>query len=231
MLFLTAFLTGLFGSFHCAGMCGPIAFALPGKVSSGTKFYVGRLLYNLGRMFSYGLLGLVFGAFGLGLKLAGWQQSVSIAAGVIILFLIAYQYYFKKGSFFNILSLFSSQSVKKLFGSKNIWALFAIGMVNGFLPCGFVYIAILGASTTQDFFSGALFMLCFGLGTLPMMYGVSIIGQFISSHIRQKLNKLSPVFAIVIAILFILRGLNLGIPYVSPVISSDQEKIENCESH
>ncbi|MDZ4666548.1 MAG: sulfite exporter TauE/SafE family protein [bacterium] len=231
MLFLTAFLTGLFGSFHCAGMCGPIAFALPGSASNGAKFYLGRLLYNFGRMFSYALLGLVFGAFGLGLKLAGWQQSVSIAAGIFILFIVLYQYYFKKGSFFNILSLFSSSAVKKLFGSKNIWALFGIGMVNGFLPCGFVYIAILGASTTQDLFYGALFMLCFGLGTLPMMFGVSIIGQFISSGIRQKLNKLSPVFAILIAILFILRGLNLGIPYVSPVIATDQEKIENCDSH
>jgi sulfite exporter TauE/SafE len=229
MLYLTAFLTGLLGSFHCAGMCGPIAFALPGNVKEGASFYFGRLLYNLGRMFSYATLGLFFGAFGLGLKLAGLQQSVSIGVGVIILLMVAYQFFLKKGELFNLFSMFSSSFIQKLFKSRNRFALFGIGVFNGFLPCGFVYIAILGASVTQDMFSGALFMLCFGLGTLPMMYGVSILGQFISSTIRQKLNRLSPFFAIIIAVLFILRGLNLGIPYVSPAISEDVVKTENCE--
>jgi sulfite exporter TauE/SafE len=229
MLYLTAFLTGLLGSFHCAGMCGPIAFALPGNVKEGASFYFGRLLYNLGRMFSYATLGLFFGAFGLGLKLAGLQQSVSIGVGVIILLMVAYQFFLKKGELFNLFSMFSSSFIQKLFKSRNRFALFGIGVFNGFLPCGFVYIAILGASVTQDMFSGALFMLCFGLGTLPMMYGVSILGQFISSTIRQKLNRLSPFFAILIAVLFILRGLNLGIPYVSPAISEDVVKTENCE--
>jgi sulfite exporter TauE/SafE len=229
MLYLTAFLTGLLGSFHCAGMCGPIAFALPGNVKEGASFYFGRLLYNLGRMFSYATLGLFFGAFGLGLKLAGLQQSVSIGVGVIILLMLAYQFFLKKGELFNLFSMFSSSFIQKLFKSRNRFALFGIGVFNGFLPCGFVYIAILGASVTQDMFSGALFMLCFGLGTLPMMYGVSILGQFISSTIRQKLNRLSPFFAILIAVLFILRGLNLGIPYVSPAISEDVVKTENCE--
>lgn len=229
MLYLTAFLTGLLGSFHCAGMCGPIAFALPGNVKEGASFYFGRLLYNLGRMFSYATLGLFFGAFGLGLKLAGLQQSVSIGVGVIILLMVAYQFFLKKGELFNLFSMFSSSFIQKLFKSRNRFALFGIGVFNGFLPCGFVYIAILGASVTQDMFSGALFMLCFGLGTLPMMYGVSILGQFISSSIRQKLSRLSPFFAIIIAVLFILRGLNLGIPYVSPAISEDVVKTENCE--
>ncbi len=229
MLYLTAFLTGLLGSFHCAGMCGPIAFALPGNVKEGASFYFGRLLYNLGRMFSYATLGLFFGAFGLGLKLGGLQQSVSIGVGVIILLMVAYQFFLKKGELFNLFSMFSSSFIQKLFKSRNRFALFGIGVFNGFLPCGFVYIAILGASVTQDMFSGALFMLCFGLGTLPMMYGVSILGQFISSTIRQKLNRLSPFFAILIAVLFILRGLNLGIPYVSPAISEDVVKTENCE--
>ncbi|MBP7512242.1 MAG: sulfite exporter TauE/SafE family protein, partial [Bacteroidia bacterium] len=174
-------------------------------------------------------LGLFFGAFGLGLKLGGLQQSVSIGVGVIILLMVAYQFFLKKGELFNLFSMFSSSFIQKLFKSRNRFALFGIGVFNGFLPCGFVYIAILGASVTQDMFSGALFMLCFGLGTLPMMYGVSILGQFISSTIRQKLNRLSPFFAILIAVLFILRGLNLGIPYVSPAISEDVVKTENCE--
>jgi uncharacterized protein len=228
MLFLTAFLTGLFGSFHCAGMCGPIAFALPGKNTEGASYYIGRLLYNLGRLSSYGLLGSILGTFGLGLQLAGLQQGISIGVGILIILMVLYQQFFNKGISLNPFSFFSSGLIQKLFASKSKFSLYLIGVINGFLPCGFVYIALLGASATQGIWEGALFMVLFGLGTLPMMYGVSILGQFLSSSVRSKLNKLSPYFAVLIACLFILRGLNLGIPYVSPKIADDKQDIENC---
>jgi len=229
MLFLTAFLTGLFGSFHCAGMCGPIAFALPGNKDQGFLFYLGRLLYNFGRIQSYALLGLVSGAFGLGVKLAGVQQGLSISIGVLIILSVGYSYGFKKGRGFTLFSLLSGKFIQKLFQTKSVFAPYFIGVLNGFLPCGFVYIAILGATVTQNVWDGALFMACFGLGTLPMMYGVSVIGQFLSQKMRSNLVKLSPVFAILIALLFILRGLNLGIPYVSPKLVQPNANIENCE--
>lgn len=228
MLFLTAFLTGLFGSFHCAGMCGPIAFALPGRKEEGLAFYGGRLVYNFGRMSAYALLGVLSGAFGLGLKLAGMQQSISIAVGVLIFISVVYTYFIKKGSSINPFSWMPQKWVQHLFHSKSVFALALIGLLNGFLPCGFVYIAILGASVTQGLAEGALFMLCFGLGTLPMMYGVSILGQFLSSGFRSKLNKLSPILAFLIAGLFIVRGLNLGIPYISPEIRVETSTPENC---
>lgn len=228
MLFLTAFLTGLFGSFHCAGMCGPIAFALPGRKDEGAIFYLGRFLYNFGRMSSYALLGVISGAFGMGLKLAGFQQGLSIAAGILIILSVSYSYFIKKGSSINPFSWMPQKLIQQLFHSKSIYALAFIGMMNGFLPCGFVYIAIVGASVTQGLWDGALFMLCFGLGTLPMMYGVSVLGQFLSSNFRSKLNRLSPLLAFLIAGLFILRGLNLGIPYVSPEIRIETTAVENC---
>lgn len=228
MLFLTAFLTGLIGSFHCAGMCGPIAFALPGKKQEGLKFFIGRLLYNAGRIISYAFLGFVFGSFGLGIKLAGFQQSLSIFIGLLILFIVLFNY-LKIGSFsFNPFSMLSSKFVQKLFQSKSLFALLAIGMLNGLLPCGFVYIAVLGASATQNALEGVVFMLLFGLGTLPLMYGVSIIGQFLSIKVRGKINRLSPVFAVLIAVLFIVRGLNLGIPYLSPKINVEQSDLKDC---
>ena len=94
--------------------------------------------------------------------------------------------------------------------------MFLFGIINGFLPCGFVYVALAGAMTTGDFISGALFMSLFGLGTIPIMLGTSLVGKFVTRGLRSKMNKLIPVFAIVLAIIFILRGLSLGIPYLSP---------------
>jgi sulfite exporter TauE/SafE len=229
MLLLTAFLTGILGSFHCVGMCGPIAFALQGKKEQGWLFYAGRLLYNFGRIQSYALLGIVSGAFGLGVKLAGIQQGLSIFIGILIIFSVVYTRWFGRGNRFSTFSLLPANFIVKLFHSKSIWAAYIIGVLNGFLPCGFVYIAILGATVTQGIWEGALFMACFGLGTLPMMYGISIVGQFLNQNIRSKFVKLSPVFALLIALLFILRGLNLGIPFVSPKLVQPQNLIENCE--
>ncbi len=228
MLFLTAFLTGLIGSFHCAGMCGPIAFALPGKKQEGIAFFLGRFLYNFGRIISYALLGFVSGSFGLGIKLAGIQQGLSIGIGVVILLSVSLSYLKVGALSFNPFSLLSSKLVQKLFQSKSLFALLFIGLLNGLLPCGFVYIAVLGASATQNAMEGALFMILFGLGTLPLMYGVSILGQFLSIKVRGKINKLSPVFAILIAVLFIVRGLNLGIPYLSPKINIEQSEMKDC---
>lgn len=228
MIFLTAFLTGLFGSFHCVGMCGPIAFALPGTKVNPLNFYVGRFVYNLGRMFTYAMLGFISGSFGLGLKLAGIQQGLSIAVGIIIIGILAYQKWFRRGVSFSIFSLFSSQVIQKLFRSKRLFSLGLIGVLNGFLPCGFVYTALLGASVTQHSLDGALFMALFGLGTLPMMFGVSVIGQFLSQKLRFTLVRLSSIFSLFIAILFIIRGLNLDIPYVSPKLVQPLNKLEHC---
>ncbi|MCG9879083.1 MAG: sulfite exporter TauE/SafE family protein [Bacteroidia bacterium] len=229
MIFLTAFLTGLFGSFHCAGMCGPIAFALPGSKEKGVSFYFGRFLYNLGRLLSYALLGFISGSFGLGLKLAGIQQGLSISVGVIIIATLIYQKWLQRGGGFSIFSLLSSQFIQKLFRSKSLFSLGLIGMLNGLLPCGFVYMAILGASVTQNSWDGAIFMALFGLGTFPMMFGVSVIGQFLSQKTRSTLVKWSPVFAFIIAILFIIRGLNLGIPYMSPKLVQPKNATEQCD--
>ncbi|OYU97100.1 MAG: hypothetical protein CFE21_02080 [Bacteroidetes bacterium B1(2017)] len=228
MLFLTALLTGFFGSFHCAGMCGPIAFALPGKKQEGALFYIGRLVYNFGRILTYASLGILSGAFGLGMKLAGFQQSISIGIGCIIIASVVFNHMRVGGISFNPLKFFSSELVQKLFKSKSILALFFIGLINGLLPCGFVYIALLGASATQGVWEGALFMALFGLGTLPFMFGVSILGQFLSSNVRSKISKLSPFLAILIALVFIVRGLNLGIPYLSPKIQTEQSEIKDC---
>jgi len=225
MFFITAFLTGLLGSFHCVGMCGPIALALPIIGNSFQEKVISRLLYNAGRIFTYAILGLVFGTFGLGLKLAGLQQSISIGAGVLIIITVLFSGKISSKFSFNF---FSGSFIGKLFQQKTYTSLFAVGLLNGLLPCGFVYIALIASVAVQDAMQGSLFMLFFGLGTLPMMFSVSMIGQFLSIKIRSRINKFTPVFAILIACIFILRGMNLGIPYLSPKISNDQTTVKEC---
>lgn len=216
----TGFLIGFLGSFHCVGMCGPIALALPFGNQSNFQLVVGRLLYNIGRSLTYALFGAIFGLFGKGIEIAGLQKWASILLGVSIL-----SYYLIPDKFKGKLSvtkpyLVASNFVKKGFskltkdGSPS--SLFIFGIVNGFLPCGFVYVALAGALTTGGAVSGALYMGLFGLGTTPIMFATALVGKFLSAKLKQSMNKLIPVFAIILAIIFILRGLSLGIPFISP---------------
>ena len=125
-------------------------------------------------------------------------------------------------------SWLSGTRVRRLFGDARPGSLLVIGMVNGLLPCGFVYVGLMGSVATQGVWQGALFMACFGLGTFPLMLGVSLAGQFVSTTVRARLRKLTPVLAVCIGTLFILRGLSLGIPYVSPKLSNDHTVVRDC---
>ena len=229
------FLIGFLGSFHCVGMCGPIAIALPIGKTSNTQLIISRILYNLGRVVTYTFLGAIFGLFGKGIAVAGMQRYASILVGVIILI-----YYLMPNRFKGQLSTTKPHQVlgnfvKKAFGkltkTGSSQSLFIFGIINGFLPCGFVYVALAGALTMGDFVSGALFMTLFGLGTTPIMLATSLIGKFLSAGLKSKMNKLIPVFAIILAIIFILRGLSLGIPFISPPEKKldISTKVENVE--
>jgi len=177
-------------------------------------------LYHIGRLFSYALIGLVFGILGKGLYLAGFQQRLSILMGVlmILIVLIPVQL-FNKYNFSKPLYKFIGYVKSKLgFYLKrrtNSTFLF-IGFFNGFLPCGLVYMALIGAIAASDAINGSLYMFLFGLGTVPMMSIAVLAGNFLKISIRNKIQKAIPVFVVIIGLLFILRGLGLGIPYISP---------------
>jgi len=216
----TAFVLGLAGSFHCIGMCGPIAFVLPVNRSSKGKMVFQTFLYHFGRLLSYSLIGILFGFIGKGLYLAGFQQRLSVLMGVImILAVIIPVSIFNKYSFTRpIYKLIGS--VKKNLGlylnKKSNKALFSIGFFNGFLPCGLVYMALIGAISMGNVLSGSLYMFLFGLGTIPLMTAAIFLGNFVNLTLRNKIQKAIPVFVIIIGLLFVLRGLGLGIPYISP---------------
>ncbi len=219
---ITPLTIGLIGSFHCIGMCGPIAVSLPLKNHSHFAKVAGAIIYNLGRSVTYGILGVFFGLLGHGIQLAGFQQWTSIILGIIMIAGVLFPYLFKQK--INLNSLLTGyagrliNNLRKLFSNRSYKSLLGIGLLNGLLPCGLVYVAIAGAINTNQVVSGALFMVLFGLGTIPMMVLVSLTGNLISTKLRTGMRKAVPYFIVLLGILFILRGLSLGIPYISPKV-------------
>jgi hypothetical protein len=216
----TAFIFGLISSLHCIGMCGPIAMMLPIDRDNSAKKVTQILTYHIGRLTAYAMIGFLFGLLGQGLFLAGIQQELSVFIGIMMILIIAIpERSFAKYNFSKPLYRVISY-VKTVLGSqfkkRSYSSLFTIGLLNGFLPCGLVYVALFGAIAMQSVDLGAFYMILFGLGTVPMMSSVVYVNSFLTVSFRSKIQKVIPYVAILIGILFIFRGLGLGIPYISP---------------
>ncbi len=233
-LFFIAFTIGMVGSFHCVGMCGPLALSLPLSNNSFTAKVGGALIYNTGRIVTYSFFGFVFGLIGQTASLFGFQQWLSIITGILILLFVIIPKKFKMQSSSStfITGLFTKLRSKlaALFTKKNQSALFIIGLLNGLLPCGLVYMAIAGAIAAGDLGKSIFFMASFGLGTLPVMWMISFFGNYVGISFRQKIRRVYPYMMILIACLLILRGMGLGIPYVSPKMSSEKAVIIECNA-
>lgn len=233
MGFLIAALSlGFLGSFHCIGMCGPIAMALPLRTGNRWVRIGGGLLYNTGRALTYGIFGLLFGLLGKGFVIGGYQQAISVVLGVLILIGVFLPANVNPEQGLTKVIFPFVAKVKsllgKLFKEKNPASLFLIGMLNGLLPCGLVYLAVAGAIATGSAINGSLFMIMFGLGTLPAMMLVVVATNVISLDLRNKIRKAVPVFITVMACVLILRGMNLGIPYLSPELSKTDCTKHSC---
>lgn len=221
---------GLLGSLHCVGMCGPIALSLPLDRSSQWSKFSGNLIYSSGRLAAYFSMGLLFGLLGSGFELMGLQQYLSITIGVlIILGVITHSNLFKfpLPAFYQKFIRNLQSQLGKAFERKSNANLLGIGFINGFLPCGLVYMAIAGAINSTNALSGGLFMLSFGLGTLPLMWLVALYGNKIHSLFNLNIKRYLPFFLLILGVLFILRGANLGIPYLSPLLVEDTQTL-NC---
>ncbi|WP_277632221.1 sulfite exporter TauE/SafE family protein [Avrilella dinanensis] len=217
---LSAFLFGLLSSLHCVGMCGPIAMMLPVSRTSEVKRASQIIIYHLGRIFTYGLLGGLFGWLGRGLFIAGLQQKLSVILGILmIVYVLIPKNKFNRIYFLQPLYRLVNKA-KKLMGlqfkKNNSSSFFVIGLLNGFLPCAMVYVALFGATATQTPIDGMMYMMLFGLGTVPMMSAVVYVTNAISVRMREKILKAVPVFVIILGTLFVIRGMGLDIPFLSP---------------
>jgi sulfite exporter TauE/SafE len=216
LLLWTALILGLSGSLHCVGMCGPIALALP--LSARQRFEVWKqvAIYHSGRIMTYSLMGLLFGLFGQGIFLIGWQKWFAIGLGVLILVGVLFSWSIEHQVIRIPIVARLLEKVKYLLG-KNLrmntsGAILRVGMLNGLLPCGLVYVALFGAVSTGDAALGGLYMMMFGLGTTPLIFALMLMGKQIPVKFKSLLRKLSPVVLVLVALLLIYRGYLLEVP-------------------
>jgi sulfite exporter TauE/SafE len=233
-VYISALVIGLISSAHCIGMCGPISLALPIQTLNPEKRLSGLLLYNLGRICSYSVIGLFVGFIGRRIFLAGYQQIFSIVLGAIILLTFLIALFNKKAlhlKAFTQLQATLQNFIAVRLKNKSMFASYLIGAANGFLPCGMVYFAITGAMATGSILSGILFMIAFGLGTMPVLLAFGYFGFFMNISFRNSVKRLTPFFFAGMAVFLILRGLNLGIPYVSPEFHNAAADAIPCHSN
>lgn len=212
----TALVLGLAGSLHCAGMCGPLALALPASASGSLSYLAGRVAYNLGRIATYALIGVLFGLLGKTLFFAGLQRWVSIVLGVGLL---AGLFGSKRLALARPISMLVNRvraGMSHFLRQRSLISLAALGGLNGLLPCGLVYVAAAAATTTSSISGGVLYMAAFGLGTIPMMLLIGLSGRLVPASFRLGLGRAVPITIFLLATLLIFRGLALGIPYLSP---------------
>lgn len=231
---------GFASGFHCLGMCGPIALSLGLSKKQQVNFHLQNLTYQLGRILTYSFLGAIVGIVGEGFQLAGFQKYISILAGILLITMALFSF---GGDFTSKIPAISNALLKvkinlgKLLRKTDYSSRFLTGILNGFLPCGMVYMALTASLAAGGIWQSASFMVFFGLGTFPFMFAAVLFGNILNATVRNKILKIVPVFMLILGTLFILRGMELGIPYVSPKkealkvekhMNSDKNSDENC---
>jgi len=231
MIWVSGIIVGLFGSLHCLGMCGPIAMILPVDRSNSKKQAFQTLLYHLGRIISYSLMGLIFGFLGKTLNLFTSQQYLSLIIGALMMISVFIPLNWtkrlqKKGPISKAIR-WVSQKLGQLLKEKRDDQILTLGVLNGLLPCGLVYVAIASATALSDPIKSTLYMAMFGVGTIPMMTTAVYLSQWISQRLRTRLLKWIPVLVFLMGALLFARGLNLGIKFISPKKSMTESMISS----
>lgn len=231
---------GFASGFHCLGMCGPIALSLGLSKKQQVNFHLQNLTYQFGRILTYSFLGAIVGIVGEGFQLAGFQKYISILAGILLITMALFSF---GGDFTSKIPAINNALLKvkinlgKLLRKTDYSSRFLTGVLNGFLPCGMVYMALTASLAAGGIWQSSTFMVFFGLGTFPFMFAAVLFGNILNATVRNKILKIVPVFMLILGALFILRGMELGIPYVSPKkealkvekhMNIDKNSDENC---
>ena len=196
---------GLAGGLHCVGMCGPLVLAATSKY----PFVGAKLIYNLGRVITYGLLGILAGAIGGLFQITEYQNVLAYILGGIFLFIgfgaiSGVHIPLLSSLILRLTNWLKNTFGKMLHGRRNI---FFLGMLNGLLPCGLTYLALTYCFTLDSFVEGFLFMIVFGVGTIPVMVGLLWVLGISLSKIKVSHRKISTVVMIAIGSLVIGRAL------------------------
>jgi hypothetical protein len=231
-LVISALGLGFASGFHCIGMCGPIALSMGLTKKQATNYYLQNLTYQFGRILTYSILGALLGIIGQGFEFAGFQSTLTIAVGVLLIIMALFSFggkdFASKIPFINSTLLKVKMKLGNLLQKADYRSRFTTGLLNGLLPCGMVYMALTASLAAGGIWQGASFMALFGLGTLPFMFAVVLVGNLITQNFRMRVLKFIPIIMIILGGLFVLRGMEIGIPYISPnkealKISSDSK--------
>jgi uncharacterized protein len=183
---------GFAGSLHCVGMCSPLAMTVSNLTPTAT---LNRFIYNLGRILTYGLLGAVVGSAGWALPLSGFQNILSLVLGISLLVFATLG-----ATSIHIPVLTSAIQkltglLKSAFGKflqrKNYMSIFILGALNGLLPCGLSFLALTYCLTLNSVSNSFYFMLLFGIGTLPVMLGLTTIFQYLVNRFNLSFRKVT----------------------------------------
>ncbi|MCR4435757.1 MAG: sulfite exporter TauE/SafE family protein [Clostridiales bacterium] len=230
------FAVGLITSLHCIAMCGGINLSQCVSYRYGeedtTKMAKLKpsLMYNAGRVISYTIIGGIAGALGSVISFSGAAKGiVAILSGVFMVIMGL-----------NMLNIFPwlrklNPRMPKIFGNKihnsnGKHGPFYVGLLNGLMPCGPLQAMQIYALGTGSFFAGALSMLMFSLGTVPLMFGFGAISSFLSGKFTHRMMKASAVLVMVLGIIMVNRGLSLSgfsMAYASSGGAGNVAKIED----
>lgn len=216
-MIIVALTLGLFGSLHCLGMCGPIAFGFQKfNPHHRSRLLLNGIIYNSGRILTYTFLGFVLGVIGQAFWVSGIQKTISVVAGIFFIFLFfksmdLEQVLFRIPGFRFILSKYSN-FISTSFSERMYHNGFVLGIINGLIPCGLVYIALAGALLEGDIISSMTFMFLFGLGTFPMMFFVVVGSGYLNFNSRKIFTKVTPYLQLAMGMWFMYRGLSIDYP-------------------
>ena len=216
-MWYVAFTLGLFGSLHCVGMCGPLAIAFCNRDGEGRmQLLASSLGYNMGRTITYAILGLLFGLFGSFLFIADIQKVLSIFLGGLLIFsfIMSIDIDAKINGVPMIKRLYDRLrvAISNLYNHTKKYPPIVLGLANGLLPCGLVYLALTGALATGDVLDGMLFMILFGLGTIPMLLSLVLGVNFVSPIMRSKFRRVLPYVTLGFGVFLVYRGIVIDMP-------------------
>ncbi|MBF8982385.1 sulfite exporter TauE/SafE family protein [Lutibacter sp. B2] len=226
--FFVLFIVGLFTSLHCVGMCGGIMLSQCVRSENNSKFQAMKpaLLYNLGRVISYTILGGVIGAIGSVFSISLQVKSaITIFAGAFMMIMGLNMAGFKIVRKFHIKLPWSACSVKNK--SKTP---FVVGILNGFMPCGPLQTMQLYALGMGSAFKGAASMFFFSLGTVPLMLSFGLATGVLSKGYSKKILKFSGLLVVFLGLVMTNRGLALTGINLLPKISVSTAGIKNADS-
>lgn len=222
---------GFLGSWHCLGMCGPLAMALPYRDSGMWARGIKSLLYSSGRTISYVALGLVFGLISEHFLIVEWQRTLSIVLGVIVLFFLFFPYFYHKFTL-SVDNTFFVARVKRgvvqQFKRRGLLSFLVAGMLNGWIPCAMVYMAAviaLGSNSTLD---AVYIMLGFGMGTWPAMIFLSLLRSLVRVP-QFSFKVLSAPLMVVFGVLMIWRGIVAEMPNIEPMGPLNPASLTICK--